>query len=367
MMFQAILVSDDDEAAARLNTVLSRFGIAGSCYGYAEAIGHLTEQKFDAVVVDFDDPPGAARVLQNVHHSPAGNGTVTIALLSEKAKVREVFGQGAHFILYKPFSIPQAEASLRAAKALVMRERRSCCRVPVQLPIELTWQGASVDGILLDLSETGMDILAAQALRLSGSIRGSFTLPGETSSVEVRGQTAWANPNGEAGVQFVDLPEQVQTTLKRWIAANAPASPPPDAQPVTNCKLTDLTLGGCYVETESPFPEGSGITLCLSAEDVEVYLDGRVRVMHPGYGMGVEFASRTSEERAQVEKFIGFLASRPGLLPQLSITPRTLIMPDYGSGATDVEPLDDPLLELLCRHESLNQEEFLEELRRQRA
>ncbi len=367
MMFQAILVTDDDEAAARLKTVLSRFGIASSCYGSADAIGHLTERKFDAVVVDFDDPQSAARALKNIHHSPSGNGTVTIALLSEKAKVREVFGQGAHFILYKPFSMAQAEASLRAVKALVMRERRSCNRVPVQLPIELNWQDSSIDGILLDLSETGMDILAAQPLRLSGKVRGSFTLPGETNPVKVCGETAWANPNGEAGVQFVDLPDQVQAALKRWIAANAPEPPPPDAQAVTNCKLTDLTLGGCYIETESPFPEGSGITLCLTAENMEVDVDGRVRVMHPGFGMGVEFASRTSEERAQVEKFIGFLTGHPGLVPQLSITPRTLAAPDYGTAASDGEPLDDPLLELLCRHESLNQEEFLEELRRQRA
>lgn len=366
MMFHAILVSKDDDAAARLNTVLSRFGISSSCCGYAESVSQLKVQKYDAVVVDFDDPQGAARVLKNVHHSPAGNGTVTVALLSDKAKVREVFGQGAHFILYKPFSTPQAEASLRAAKALVMRERRSCCRVPLQLPIQLKWQDKPVDGILLDLSETGMDILAAQPLRAAASVSGSFKLPGESTELEVRGETAWANPNGEAGVEFLDLPEKIQATLKKWIAANAPASPPADAQSVTNCKLTDLTLGGCYIETESPFPENSGITLCLRADKVEVEVDGKVRVAHPAFGMGVEFASRTAEERAQVEKFIGFLTARPGLLPELSVFPRTLSTPDGDSNASSAEPLDDPLLELLNRHESLNQDQFLEELRRQR-
>ena len=92
MMFHAILVSKDDDAAARLNTVLSRFGISSSCCGYAESVSQLKVQKYDAVVVDFDDPQGASRVLKNVYRSPAGNGTVTVALLSDKAKVREVFG-----------------------------------------------------------------------------------------------------------------------------------------------------------------------------------------------------------------------------------------------------------------------------------
>jgi DNA-binding response OmpR family regulator len=367
MMFHAILVSKDDEAAAKLNTVLSRFGIASSSCGYTESVGQLRKQKFDAVVVDFDDPQGAAHVLRNLHPSPDTNGTVTVALLRDKTKVREVFGQGAHFILYKPFSISQAEASLRAVKALVMRERRSSSRVPLQLPIQLKWQGKLIDGILLDLSETGMDILAAQPLRASSPVTGIFKLPAENTELELRGEAAWANPNGEAGVQFIDLPEKVQATLKQWIAANAPEAPPPDTQSVTNCKLTDLTLGGCYVETESPFPESSGITLCLRADKVEVEVDGKVRVAHPGFGMGIEFASRTAEERAQVEKFIGFLTARPGLLPDLSITPRALTTADSAPTESQADPLDDPLLELLSRHESLNQEEFLEELRRQRS
>ena len=125
-------------------------------------------------------------------------------------------------------------------------------------------------------------------------------------------------------------------------------------------------MGGCYIETDSPFPENSGITLCLRADKVEVEVEGKVRVAHPGFGMGVEFASRTPEQRAQVEKFLGFLTARPGLLPELSITPRTLTTPEDDSKAPSAEALDDPLLELLNRHESLNQEQFLEELRRQR-
>jgi hypothetical protein len=131
--------------------------------------------------------------------------------------------------------------------------------------------------------------------------------------------------------------------------------------------LTDLSLGGCYVETESPFPERSGITLCLNAEDVEVQAEGTVRVMHPGFGMGIEFAARTTDERAQVARFIGFLTSRPGTLPALLITPRNLAAGDCNQpDESPREELDDPLLELLRSHESLSQEEFLHKLRQQR-
>jgi CheY-like chemotaxis protein len=366
MTFHALLISKDDEAAAVLKTVLSGFGIADvCCCGYPEAICQLGEQKFDAVVVDFDDPHSAALVLQNVQQSSSANHAVTITLLSDKGKLRSVLSQGAHFVLYKPITLLQAEASLRPADALIKRERRCSYRVPLQLPIQLKQQDVpDIEGILLDLSETGMDVLAAQPLCPSGQISARFTLPDGKTELEVRGEITRANPNGESGVRFTDLSDNTRVVLKSWIAANAPELPPPDIEPVTQCKLTDLSLGGCYVETESPFPEHSAIQLCLRAEDVEVQVEGTVRVMHPGFGMGIEFAARTAEERAQVEQFIAFLTSRPGTLPDLLIVP--LALTASTSTGPNTETAEDPLLDLLRRHEPLSQEEFLEELHRQR-
>ena len=370
MTFRALLVSKDEEAAAVLTPLLSRCGVGVSCCGYPEALCRLAEEKFDAVIADFDDPHSASLVLQSTSQASAGGKAVTVALLSDKTKVRNVFGAGANFILYKPISVEQAEASLRAATALIKRERRRSFRVPVQVPIQLQIQNeAPLEGILLDLSEDGMDMLAAQPLGPGATVSAQFNLPDSNTEIQISGEIAWASPNGQAGVRFLDVPENLRVTLKTWVLANAPETPPPDPEPVSQCTLTDLSLGGCYVETESPFPERSGITLCLKAEDMEVQAEGSVRVMHPGFGMGIEFASRTTDERAQVARFIGFLTSRPGMLPALLITPRILAVGDHYSQPDPLpaEELDDPLLELLHSHESLNQEEFLQKLRQQRS
>ena len=84
--------------------------------------------------------------------------------------------------------------------------------------------------------------------------------------------------------------------------------------------------------------------------------------------MGIEFASRTTEQHDAVVKFIEFLTSRPGTAPELVITSRALTAgEDYNPPeGPDTEAPEDPLLQLLQRHESLNQEEFLQELRQQR-
>jgi hypothetical protein len=89
--------------------------------------------------------------------------------------------------------------------------------------------------------------------------------------------------------------------------------------------------------------------------------------MHPGFGMGIEFASRTPEQREHVGNFIALLSSIPGTTPELSVAPRALTTYDEYAGKNETEDLEDPLLELLRNHASLRQEEFLQELRRQRS
>jgi len=369
MTFQSLLVSKDEQATAELTPVLSSFGLGVQCCGYPDALCRLTDQKFDIVVVDYDDPHSAALVLQNAYQVSSGSPALTVALLGDKSKVRNCFGAGANFVLYKPIAEQQAAATLRAATALMKRERRRSFRVPVQVPMQIRVQnGGEMEGILLDLSEEGLDVLAAKPLCPSAMITVKFSLPGSEEAVEIRGEVAWANPNGESGVRFIDLSDGLRSTLAAWVAANAPELPPEEADPVAQCKLTDLSLGACYVETESPFPENSGVLLRLKVQDMEAQVEGRVRVMHPGSGMGIEFASRTQEQRDHVGSFIAALTSQPGLTPELFISPRALTAVDaenYPESAETQEP-EDALLGLLRHHSELGQEEFLQELHKQR-
>jgi hypothetical protein len=140
---------------------------------------------------------------------------------------------------------------------------------------------------------------------------------------------------------------------------------------VPHCKLTDLSLGGCYVETDSPFPEHSLVDLCLRTEELAIHTEGMVRVTHPGYGMGVEFPSRTPEQRVQVEHLINFLRSTPASKVEMSVSPRSLTTDlsqfEGAPGSNQAEVLEDPLLELLRQGVEMQEEEFLSELRRQRS
>jgi hypothetical protein len=229
-----------------------------------------------------------------------------------------------------------------------------------------------MEGILLDLSETGMEILTAETQAPDSLLGFRFQLPGVALEIKAHGRVAWANPNGQAGVHFQDIPEEVSAELKKWVQAAATSLGAGPNETVPHCKLTDLSLGGCYVETDAPFPERSLIDICLKTNELEVHTEGMVRVTHPGFGMGVEFPSRTAEQRAQVENLISLLRNTPQTMLELNVSPRALVAdltqfehPELPQAESSDE-MEDALLELLRNGPSMQQDDFLAELHRQR-
>lgn len=368
MSFFALLVSADREAASALAPVLASFGLGLRCCSYAEAPGEFSQQKFDAVIVDFEDPQQAAAVLQNADFNSSRSTAVTVALLSDQTKVRSAFGAGAHFVLYKPISSEQAQASLRAATILIKRERRRSSRIPVQVPVQLSVSGMELEAILLDLSEEGMELLASKPLCPSAALVLQFALPGASSSIRLQGEVAWASPNGQTGVRFVNLSDSMRRGLAGWVAVNikkTSAAEEPD--PVASHKLTDISEGACYAESDSPFPEQTVVELDVRVPGKEVRLQGIVRVMHPGYGMGIEFASRTAHDSEQLKAFLRLLIDTAAAQPELVVTPRGLAAgPDLPASDSLANELNDALLDLVKEHESRSQAEFVEQLHQQR-
>jgi CheY-like chemotaxis protein len=372
MILQALLVSKDDPTSEALIHVLSELGVAVDRSSSGDvAVTRLAEEHFDQVIIDFEDLDAASMVLEGCRRlacRPDRNPPVTVALLQDASQVRSILGAGAHFILTKPFDKSQAQNTLRAATALLKRERRQSLRVAVQAAVSIQLDESNiVEGILLDLSTGGMDVLASRPLPSAATVRVSFQLP---DGIAIEGNTtvAWSTANGQTGLRFLDLDSAMHAEMSQWLGARSHDALPEEPDAISQCKLTDLSLGGCYVETESPFPQSSSVDLCLRAPGLQVHTEGLVRVMHPGHGMGIEFPARTEEQRKSVGEFIEFLTSQPGATPKLEATPRALLADAVDLEQNNSAPHDaeDQLLDLLRAGNAMDEEEFLSELQHQR-
>jgi c-di-GMP-binding flagellar brake protein YcgR len=364
MSLQALLLCSDEKIVRVLRRVLGDLDIAVElCANADTALRKLTRQRFEAIIVDCADD-GANDVLRSARSAPCNKQAVAVAIVEPIVGLKAVFDVGAHFVLYKPVSSERAKSSFRAARALMKSERRRWARVAVQIPIVIrsAGSGGNVKVNTIDLSEGGMAVKIGRGKRLSGRWQIALTLPGTQTSLELPAEFAWEGTSDQAGLRFQQISPEATLQLREWLKRNSPEAEQDD--PPVRCHLTDLSVGGCYLEISSPFPVSSRVALSMRAGDVEVRAQGVVRIMHADKGMGVEFTQATPEHRAAVEKFLGILNENRTLLPELLVEPEGLES-EPSIGQSPSTKTDDPLLQLFYGN-SLTAEEFQEAMRKQR-
>jgi CheY-like chemotaxis protein len=367
MTLKALVLCSDEKIVRVLRRVLSDLEIAVEhCTQGDSAINKLTRQRFEAVIVDCNDEHTASQVLRSARSAPCNKRAVAVAIIDGKTALRSAFGLGAHFVLYKPISSERAKASFRAARALMKRERRRNTRVPVEIPVTLVVNdGAGQQrAVTSDLGEGGMAIQISQRPKKEGTLSVHFTLPGTDHTIVCKGEVAWENAGRQVGIRFVDLSPENHNHLKAWINSHSPEAEQDD--PPISSKLTDLSLGGCYLEISTPFPVRTRVILSMRVPELQVQAEGVVRVMHPEAGMGVEFTQKTTQQRSHVEKFIQALTNSSGVLPDLLVEPEGFDAGEPLVTTPSVEEMEDPLLDLFRRKAELTTEAFMLELHRQR-
>jgi DNA-binding response OmpR family regulator len=367
MSLQSLVFCPDEKIVRVLRRVLSDLEIAVErCSDADSAIRKLTRQRFEAVIVDCTDEDLASQVLKSARSAPCNKHAVAVAIVDGTTKLRSAFELGAHFVLYKPISSERAKASFRAVRAMMKRERRRNIRVPIEIPITLTVKDKAGQqrAVTSDLSEGGIAIQSSQRPKKMGAMSVHFTLPGTSHVVKCMGEIAWENAGRQTGVRFVDMSPETRDRLKAWIRNHSSDSEQDD--PPVQCKLSDLSLGGCYLETASPFPERTRVVLSMRIKQLQVQAEGVVRVMHPEVGMGVQFIQKTTQEREHVETFIHTLTSGGGALPELLVEPEGFESDELATPDIDINEPYDPLVDLFRNKSELDTELFLAELRKQR-
>jgi len=365
MSLQSLVLCSDETIMRVLRRVLSDLEInVEQCATADAAVCRLTRQRFEAVIVDCSDEDMAASVLKSVRSAPCNKHAVAVAIIDGQKAVRSAFTLGAHFVLYKPVTQERARTSFRAARALMKCERRRNTRVTIEIPVMLNLAngGGQQKATTCDLSEGGMAVYASRREQRSGALGIKFTLPGDEATIECRGEIAWDNGGSQIGIRFVELAPEQRARLKTWLARHSPEIEKDD--PPVPCKLTDLSLGGCYLELPGPFPARTKVTIAMRIAEAEMQVEGIVRVMQPEVGMGVEFARGTAEQREQSQKLIHALMNSHGKSPELTVQPEGMI--DTEPGEPQPGETEDPLLGLFRRKTELTHEGFLSELRKRR-
>jgi DNA-binding response OmpR family regulator len=226
---KVLLVSQDLQTIETLCQFMEQAGMyVEVCSDSTSATRKLCHSKFEGVAIDFKTRTQALELLTKLHKMTAHGGAVVLAILDKNGDVPSTFRSGANFILERPFASKILVPTLKVSYSLMLQERRRYFRCPVQIPVHLSSTGSRSEfaATSVNISERGMALAAAVALRVGERIQAKMVLPGTNHSVPVSGEVCWSDENGRIGIRFTQVSADVTDLLRSWLSDRLEESVP---------------------------------------------------------------------------------------------------------------------------------------------
>src|SRR5258708_1206893 len=151
----------------------------------------LNRRKIDGVFVDLE-VPGALGVIEGIRKGTSNAKAVIFGCVTGSKEYTETLTAGANFLLRKPLNEDSIALHITIAKELLERERQRYFRHAVNLPVILHDEEMEQHARMTNLSEGGMAVRTAKALKHTSLVNFEFDLP-VAASVTGRGQVAVTN------------------------------------------------------------------------------------------------------------------------------------------------------------------------------
>jgi CheY-like chemotaxis protein len=225
-VFSALVLVPAESSLGMARRVLESFGIrVYPAFSIPEAEEILHSTRLDLAVCDFDVPRiGALALLQ-----PSSHWRGVAVGLMPSARLDHPSYKRVQLRVPKPVSVDLLVRSLKASYTTMTQQRIATYRHT--LPVKLVsgtvnhrgWQRTLHQVNVLNVSQTGLCLNAAEPLPQGASLSMSLVLPEVPASLHASGNVVWSHNSGRAGIAFdrADCPEmkklqeQLNTRLPR--------------------------------------------------------------------------------------------------------------------------------------------------------
>jgi CheY-like chemotaxis protein len=226
-----LLVSEDYPTLTAVSASVKKFGAALTFVPSSESARNCVDRrKIDAVFVDHE-VSGALQLIEFIRKGTSNSKAVIFACIADSRATTPVLSAGANFVVRKPVTADSVTLHITVAKDLMMSEQRRYFRHPVNLHVLLKDERGQQRAKMINLSEGGMAVRTATPLKHSSLVEFAFDLSFGTD-LTGKGQVAWTNSEGMAGIIIRFFHGTGQAQLKAWLDAReklAPTSSPADA------------------------------------------------------------------------------------------------------------------------------------------
>ncbi len=322
MTLTALLVCVDEAAAQVLRAVLEELSIkVESCPDFARATIRLAQERFDVAIVDGESNADVISLLRETRMSRLNDSTLAVVVVAGQESIREMFSMGVNFVLYKPVAYDRALSSLRAARAVMRKEKRKSARASVHAHATIDYANVQQEkATLVDLAKDGMQVQFGKKLPPTSKVYFQFKLPQQTMSVRLSGQVIWQDWNGRAGIQFVDVPKTSRKLVTEFLSASLPAA---ESQQE---RLPDVT-----VEVEEPLQLAT-VSVAEQTHGSQLHQEARAYQAAPKESSSAKTDADNRRTQARYACRLGAEVYRTGIM-----VPHYCCLTDLSSGGCYLE------------------------------
>lgn len=175
------------------------------------------------------------------------------SLLSASAEPEIALREGAlPPALPVPGAAPMISGGSESTRTAIERRLHARRQIKSLIYVEL---GKSNCGILVNMSETGVQLEAAVALVGNGIPRLRFQLPNSRKWIESTGKVIWISESRrEIGIQFIDLPADERARISEWVSQGVSTVEPPAPRETAREKLPLPSKASLSQEPGNPDP-----------------------------------------------------------------------------------------------------------------
>jgi DNA-binding response OmpR family regulator len=217
---RALLVSADIQTIDLLCYYMGKLAMhVDVCSDFVSAARKLCHAKYEAIVVDFKEATAALDLLKKSREMTSHKAAVVIAVLNANDEMPSAFRAGASFVLVKPILPAVLVRTLKVSYPMMVNERRRYFRCPVRIQVQVSG-GSRADSMAttVNISELGIALTNSPTLQVGDRVVLQLTLPGMVVSAKISAEVCWRNDEGNAGLEFVQVPVAVKEQLKSWLS-----------------------------------------------------------------------------------------------------------------------------------------------------
>lgn len=177
---------------------------------------YLSRRRIDGIVVDMG-MPGALELIRRARGAGSNRASVVFACMGSSPESQFAIRAGANFVLHRPLLPEKIAHIFTVASGMMSSYTRRYFRYPLMVPVQLELKNRHMESTMANVSEGGMAVWSLYYQIPGSPVQFAFEIPsGEV--IRGRGEVAWTNADGLAGIKFHILPDQAYTQISGWIA-----------------------------------------------------------------------------------------------------------------------------------------------------